>query len=110
MKLKTFLNQLLAHLEKYEFTVLLVDDGEERTKINSKKEILDLLLDLDEAHIFIKHNSINAGTHYIFLVFESQEYDKEDILDVLCDWSFNKDDKDGFNACLESFSEKFYIK
>ena len=107
MQLKSFLNQLLNHLEKSDFSVLGVDDSEEYTKTESKKEVLNLLLNLDEAHLIIKHKSIQCGKHYIFMVFESQEYKKEDILDILCDWSYNQDDKDGFNACLESFSEKY---
>jgi len=94
---------LLLALEKAGFTPHLVDDGEEQTSAGSKKAAMELLFNLDDAYLFLSHESAEKTedgrrlrTAWIRFVFGNE-------IDVISDYSATnwhgfEDVMDKFNA------------
>lgn len=110
---------LVAHMATKGFRITGVWDGEEWEKANTAKEAMEFIFNLDEASLrFVptagfdreKHekdrvvtsrNAYAPNEHGVFLVLGNG-------VDIISDWNYFKDDKDGFNAAMESFkSEDF---
>lgn len=87
---------LLTHIQKAGFTIEGIHDGEEFTRTATIKESMEIIFNLDEAHIIVTSKANRR--HRIFIVLGN-----DDPEDIVCDWSFTDGDPDGFNAALENF-------
>ena len=85
---------MLCTLEDAGFGSFRLNDGEEWNKCETKKDVMELLFNLDEAWITCRKNG--GKRHTIFMVLGNGT-------DILCDYSYSEDDADGFNATLADF-------
>jgi hypothetical protein len=85
---------LLTGLEAAGFHVLAVNDGDGEDKTATIIEAMELVFNLDDCWVFVKKG--HYGNHAIRLVLGNG-------VDCVSDWSFHKDDNDGFNAWMEGF-------
>lgn len=69
------------------------DDGDD--KVSTPKEAMELAFNLDEVSLRFQKG---ASNHTVLLVFGND-------LDLISDWSYSKDDVDGFNAAMEALPE-----
>lgn len=100
---------LLKHLEAAGWTAGWLDDGDEVNGLGEEADpalaAMELLFNLDEARIeFFKGQRVKGESrshHAVLLVLGND-------IDIITDWSFSKDDGDGFNAAMEAFdAEQF---
>ena len=110
---------LIAHMEQKGFRVTGVWDGEVWEKADTAKEAMEFIFNLDESSLrFVpsagfnrdKHESERAITsrnayapkeHGVFLVLGNG-------IDIISDWNYFKNDRDGFNAAMEKFNAEDY--
>jgi len=96
---------LLLTLEKHGFKVSSVHDGEEQTRVVSKKHAMELLFNLDDAYLFLRHVAgvyPPDGNHpefWIRFVFGNE-------LDIISDYSATK--VNGFQAIVDKFDPEVY--
>src|SRR6266487_503056 len=96
---------LLKHLIKAGFKPINVDDGGETTHLSNvpmfaMKEAMELIFNLDEAHVLflpISKLKPKAIAQWVFLVLGND-------LDVVSDWSLLPKGRDDFNAAMELFN------
>lgn len=86
---------LIAHLEGAGFEPLFVWDGEERVSARSAKAAMELIFNLDEAHLHVRHPN-RSGTQWIYLVLGNGE-------DVISDYSYPTVDVSGFTTTMNLF-------
>lgn len=96
---------LLLVLEKAGFVPHFVDDGDEQTSAHSKIAAMELLFNLDDAHIFFTHKSKERlsehqlRTVWVRLVFGNG-------VDVVSD--YNAVDWNGFSKVMDKFDAEVY--
>jgi hypothetical protein len=101
---------LIRHLTANGFSINAVWDGEERTELltervtDPQREAMELTFNLDEVSLrFIPTEKRTLSR----LARQQSEYRVLLVLgngqDVLTDWSYSKDDADGFNAAMSTF-------
>jgi hypothetical protein len=92
---------LIGHMLRAGFQVHSVHDGEVTTRIradNPPKEAMELIFNLDEASLrFYKTNP--RESHGVLLVLGNG-------CDILSDWNYFDDDRDGFNAAMDAFDSE----
>lgn len=86
---------LIRHLLDAGFKVEAVWDGEVNTPCGSMKTAMEVIFNLDQAHLYIYKPKHKA--HWIFLVLGNG-------VDIVSDWSYTEGDKDGFNVVMEKFN------
>lgn len=86
---------LCDHLHRAGFDIRGVYDGEEYTKVSTAKDAMELIFDLDEASLRVAKSGY--AEHGILLVMGNGE-------DILSDWNFFRDDRDGFCAAMNAFA------
>jgi hypothetical protein len=90
---------LFKHLATAGWYPSQVWDSEKYTKTNTPKAAMELIFNLDEAHVFVSKKG--QKPHSIFLVLGND-------LDVLSDWTYGEADTDGFNALIDKFDAEVY--
>ncbi len=85
----------LSDVEAAGFKVESVFDGEEHTKVQSAKEAMELIFNLDDSFVFV------SGGHWIRFVLGNG-------IDCVCDYSYSVGDTDGFNTLMETFAAEEY--
>jgi hypothetical protein len=80
------------HLEAAGFLPVAVDDGETRTKVDSIKAAMELVFNLDEAHVFFRKP--HGRRHWVYLVLGNGE-------DVVSDYGLSE--SDGWSAAMDAF-------
>lgn len=90
---------LLLGLEKNGFTPHSVHDGDELTLARSKKAAMELLFNLDEATLYLKHNK-SIESVWIRFVFGNE-------LEVISDW--NAVNYHGFDKVMDKFNPEVYV-
>lgn len=96
---------LLLTLEKKGFIPHLVDNGDEQETAKSKKAAMELLFNLDDAYLFLRHkdgekyNDGTLRTVWVRLVFGND-------LDVISD--YNATSWQGFEGVMEKFDAEVY--
>lgn len=86
---------LCEHLERAGFYVHSVFDGEEETRCADARSAMELIFNLDEASLrFYKDDP--EQWHGVLLVLGNRE-------DIISDWNYFSDDRDGFNAAMDKF-------
>lgn len=109
---------LIAHLKRNGFSVVGVWDGEEFTKASNAKEAMEAIFNLDEASLRVITEGFNREEHEKTRNFKSRNAfadNEHGILlvlgngvDIISDWNYFKDDRDGFNAAMDAFdAEEF---
>jgi hypothetical protein len=92
---------LLNQLAEAGFKAVEVRDGlgDELSEPNptNPKEAMEHVFNLDDCRVWLRKPGY--GEHYVFLVMGNGE-------DILSDWSFYEDDRDGFNKAVSEFSEE----
>lgn len=89
---------LCAHLGAHGWIPHTVYDGEETTSVTNTKEAMELIFNLYEASLrFCKDDSV----HGVLLICGNG-------IDIISDWNYSRDDKDGFNAAMEAFDAEQY--
>jgi len=90
---------LCAHLAIDGWKPVEVNDGDERTSVRGVKSAMELIFNLDDAWlVFAK----DQNRHWVRFVMGNSGWD------VISDWSFSREDADGFNKAMDAFdSEKF---
>jgi hypothetical protein len=94
---------LFKHLDRKGFVCTLIYDGEEFSKGPfDTKGAMELIFNLDEVSVrFAPKAKPKQSPHGVLLVLGNG-------VDIVCDWNYYDDDRDGFNAAMEAFdSEKF---
>ena len=99
---------LIAHLQANNFRVCSVYDGEEIEKISPNgvegmRAAMEIIFNLDEAAIQFIHNDAARITdwHDVSLVLGNG-------IDIISDWNFFNDDRDGFEAVMDAFDAEEY--
>jgi hypothetical protein len=85
---------LIGQLEAAGFSVIAVDDGDERVKCADAMAAMDAVFAVGVAHVFVKKP--RHGERWIKLVVGNGE-------DIVSDWGFSEADRDGFNALIKAF-------
>ena len=87
---------LIAHLARYGFALHSVNDGEEVTRIHEPKAAMELIFNVDE--VSLRFSPSGKGPwHGVLLVLGNGE-------DIVSDWNYYADDRDGFNKAMEAFT------
>lgn len=96
---------LLLTLEKHGFKPYLVDDGEEHTRVTSKIGAMELLFNLDDAYLVLRHVSgvytpdrDHQGV-WIRFVFGNE-------LDIVSDYTATE--VNGFESIMSKFNPEVY--
>jgi hypothetical protein len=84
---------LFKHLEARGWHVTSIDDGELINPVKTPLAAMELIFDLDDCLIFFSNGK---AAHYVSLILGND-------LDVISDWSFAKEDADGFSAVMGQF-------
>jgi hypothetical protein len=90
---------LLMWLEQHGWHVSEMWDGEEDTKLTSAKQTMELLFNLDEAHIYVR-KSPKANPHRIYIVLGNGT-------DIVADNTYTEGDPDGFSKLMDDFDAEF---
>lgn len=90
-------NHLLTHGK---WRVARVFDGEENPLVNSSKDALEIIFNLDDCWVGFKQLD-KSKTHCVRLVLGND-------LDVISDWNYSEGDPDGFDAAMEKFDAEVY--
>ncbi len=90
---------LLKVLESKGFVSHYVDDGDEQTKVVSKKSAMELLFNLDDAYLFLRHVRGSAHIVWIRFVFGNG-------VDVVSD--YNATNWKGFQEVMDNFNAEEY--
>lgn len=90
---------LLMWLEQHGWHVSEMWDGEEDTKLTSAKQTMELLFNLDEAHIYVR-KSPKANPHRIYIVLGNGT-------DIIADNTYTEGDPDGFSKLMDDFDVEF---
>jgi hypothetical protein len=96
---------LLLALEEKGFVPHLVDDGDEQTKVKSKKAAMELLFNLDDAYFFLAHKDGEKDTRgmlrtvWIRFVFGNE-------LDIISDYGDSK--WKGFEDVMSKFNPEVF--
>lgn len=90
---------LCAHMGAAGWTPCGVYDGDDRTAVTDTRSAMELLFNLDDAHLFFRKG---GNEHWVRLVFGNGT-------DLVSDWSYSKGDRDGFNASIDSFDSEVYV-
>jgi len=94
---------LIAHVERAGFKLHSVFDGEKTTRTRDAKSAMELIFNLDEASLrFFKSERFAAGWHGVLLVLGNGE-------DIVSDWNYFADDRDGFNAAMDAFNVEQFL-
>lgn len=91
---------LMAHLGPEGFSVRSVWDGEERTEVTTVKAAMELIFNLDEAHLNVGRDG--EKPHWILLVLGNGQ-------DIISDYSYREGDPDGFSALMDAFDAEAYL-
>jgi hypothetical protein len=89
---------LLMWLEQNGFRLVSLWDGEEWTELNSAKEAMELMFNLDEAHLYVKKPT--TGQHRIYFVFGNGT-------DIIADHTYAEGDPDSFMKVMDDFDVEF---
>ncbi len=73
----------------------------EQTSVSDFKQALELIFNLDEAHVYFKNEA--GRKHRVFLVMGNSPEE------VTADWSYAKDDATGFNAAMDVFKAEDHL-
>ena|SRR5665213_1689223 len=95
---------LLSQLNDAGFTAWAVDDGDERTACESIKDVMELVFNLDEAHIYCEGKS--GKRNWMYIVLGNDGYD------AISDYGYHpdpKDDVDGWDAILNGFDGEEFV-
>lgn len=93
---------LCAHLHEAGFELVAVYDGEERTRVRTAKEAMELIFDLDEVSLRVKKSGRGRlPEHGILLVLGIG-------CDIVSDWNYSVGDADGFSAAMDQFDAEDY--
>lgn len=93
--------RLLDHLAKDGWAVKgVLDGGDEIVKTDTTDAVLEVVFAVDEASIrIVKGRAKDGPTHGVLIVLGNADDGSE----VVSDWSYSKDDADGFNATMDMF-------
>jgi len=110
---------LISHMQDNGFRITGVWDGEAWEKADTAKQAMEFIFNLDDCSLrFVKsegfdrekHESkrqLNQGNAYapnehgVYLVLGNG-------VDIISDWNYFKDDKDGFGKAMEEFKPEDY--
>ena len=96
---------LLRHLAASGWDVVRVDDGDEQTTVTKESDpalaAMNLIFNLDIG--WVHFAQAKGAFHAVSLVLGN------DGTDLVADWSYAKDDADGFNACMEAFDAEAVV-
>jgi len=93
---------LLNHIEANGFRIRALNDGDEDVTIKGVtapdriKATLELLFNLDEAHISVRKSRYAGRPHWIRIILGEGT-------DLLNDYSFSDGDADGFDKIMQEF-------
>jgi len=90
---------LLNYLTSKGFKILSVFDDDEFKDATDPKAAMELIFDLDEARVGIEGEK--GSDHGIVLIIGNG-------CDIISDWSYFEDDRDGFNAAMDQFNGEDY--
>ena len=93
---------LIEHLILSGFTLHSVFDGEEETSVSTAQEAMELIFNLDEASLRFYKEPNPDQWHGILLVVGNGE-------DIISDWNYFFDDRDGFNAAMDQFVVELFF-
>lgn len=95
---------LFQHISLAGFEPVNVDSGSEITRTKTWKHVMEVIFNLDDAWVNVKHKTAgpDVAPHYIQFVFGN------DGVDCINDWSFSMPDRDKFNATMDKFDAEVY--
>lgn len=92
---------LCEHLKSKGFELVAVFDGEEFTPIaNDTKAAMELIFNLDE--VSVRFQKKGFAEHGILLCLGEG-------MTIITDWSYTKDDPDGFDLAMDEFDSEDYV-
>lgn len=86
---------LLKHLQEHDWTVHVVDDGEEFIQTSNHLEVMEHVFSVDESNIRVR--KAGGRRHIICFVLGNDGWD------AIADYSCPDPDPDGFNAMMGAF-------
>lgn len=98
---------LIAHLDRAGFEPCELNDGETLTRfkggqLDRASKAMELVFNLDEASLrFVKRGASFDDRHGVLLVLGNG-------IDVISDWNYFADDRDGFNAAMDAFDAEAF--
>jgi hypothetical protein len=98
---------LVQHLEANGFELHSVFDGDDETLVSDKKEAMELVFNLDEASVrfwvpALRLSKERAKWHGVLIVLGNSPEE------IVSDWNYFADDRDGFNAAMDAFDSERY--
>lgn len=95
---------LFQHLSLAGFEPVNVDDGDEVTRTKTWKHVMEIIFNLDDAWVNVRHKTRGPedAPHYIRFVFGSEG------VNCISDWSYSTPDRDHFNATMSAFDAEVY--
>ena len=91
---------LIEHLQNAGFEIDSIDDTDDETFVhNSAGDAMELIFDLDYALLYFKNKA--GEFHWVSLNMGEGTY-------MISDWSYARDDADGFGAAMDKFNTEDY--
>lgn len=96
--------ELSNYLQSKGFTIHAVFDGDDYTKVNNDiKAAMELIFNLDEASLRITHPDYPDSEHGVLFIMGNGNGGR----DLIADWNYETDDRDGFDAAMEAFDPEY---
>lgn len=98
---------LLNYLNEHGFIVVGIWDGEEENVFTpedpaaNNKAAMELIFNLDQVSVRVAHKDSLEDWHGILLTLGNG-------VDILTDWNYFVDDRDGFNNVMDAFNTEDY--
>lgn len=89
---------LCEYLAQHGFRLNSVWDGEESDIVNTPQEAMELIFNLDEAHLYVRKEGYNV--HWIYLVLGNG-------IDVIADFSYTEGNPDNFSETMDAFDAEY---
>ncbi len=96
---------LFQYLASHDFYPHVYNDGDETEVIKEDDKILaamNAIFAVDEAAVGMKHKDAKNWHDIVFIMGNSPE-------EVISDWHYYEDDRDGFNALMDAFKAEAYV-
>ncbi len=91
---------LIRSLKKHGWKPVYVYDGGDEVVTPTEAKALDAVFAVDDARLYFRNDG--GRTYGVLLIGGNGE-------DIISDWSYGTDDKDGFNAAIEQYLDSEFF-
>ncbi len=90
---------LIAYMGEHGWQPCAVYDGDYEQPATDTKSAMELIFNLDMAHLYFTQNGTDR--HWVYLVLGNG-------CDIVSDWNYFEGDRDGFDAAMEKFDPEVF--